>query len=80
MNFGISSLWLQSVECGRESNVPVMLVMSQAVVYFFYLFKFSIVKINFFSKCKSAWRVLVGVMYFKVPTIAALHTGAIMGW
>jgi hypothetical protein len=29
---------------------------------------------------KSAWRVLVGVMHFQVPTIAALHIGAVTKW
>jgi len=44
---------------------------------FFYLFKFSIVKIILFHKSKSAWRVLVGVMLFQVSTLAALHIGAV---
>jgi hypothetical protein len=45
----------------------------------FYLVKISIVKIIYFHKIKSAWRVLGEVTSFKVPTIAALHIGAVIG-
>jgi len=37
MFFKMSANGCSYVECGRESNVPVILVMSQAVAYFLFI-------------------------------------------